>query len=44
MRVIALIAALLAAAAIAMGLYGGSDLGETPATVRWSALERHHKS
>ena len=44
MRVIVLIAALLAAAAIAMGLYGGTDLGETPATVRWSALEMHRKS
>lgn len=44
MRVIAFIVFLLAAAALAMGLYGGSDLGETPATVRWSALEMHHKS
>lgn len=44
MRVIALIVALLAAAALAMGLYGGSDLGETSATVRWSALQMHHKS
>ncbi len=44
MRVIAFIVFLLAAAALAMGLYGGSDLGETTATVRWSALEKQHKS
>lgn len=44
MKVTAFIVFLLTAAALAMGLYGGSILGETPATVRRSALEMHHKS
>lgn len=44
MKVIASIVAMLAAAALAMGLYGGTDLGELPATVRWSAMEMHRKS
>ena len=44
MRVIAFIVFLLAAAALAIGADGGSDLGETSATVRWSAIEMHHKS
>ena len=44
MKIIAVIVALLGFAALALGLYGGTDLGETPAIVRWSEPRTHHKS
>lgn len=44
MKTITLIIVLLALAALAMGLYGATGLGETTALVRWSERESHHKS
>lgn len=44
LRAVVHLAVLLAVAFVAIGLYGGTDLGETTITVRAAGLRQHTKS